>query len=161
MSPAALSLRVALGSLHHRFPLAGPGISSYADDPAGAGASLKPCLDRAMKIVPAEQQRETPTYLGATAGMRLLRYRHCPAGTARPARRSCSRGWRWATRAGARGCCPAGPWPRAEHPCLRCRGAPGEPLAVPRGQPGPLRPQPGSSPRGDEPLCQCSSRARF
>ncbi|NWI92932.1 ENTP8 diphosphohydrolase, partial [Pitta sordida] len=51
----------------------GPGISSYADDPAGAGASLKPCLDKAMKIVPAEQQRETPTYLGATAGMRLLR----------------------------------------------------------------------------------------
>ncbi|XP_064249560.1 ectonucleoside triphosphate diphosphohydrolase 8-like isoform X2 [Passer domesticus] len=53
--------------------VSGPGISSYADDPAGAGASLKPCLDRAMKIVPAEQQRETPTYLGATAGMRLLR----------------------------------------------------------------------------------------
>lgn len=53
--------------------VSGPGISSYADDPAGAGDSLKPCLDRAMKIVPAEQQRETPTYLGATAGMRLLR----------------------------------------------------------------------------------------
>ncbi|XP_050836878.1 ectonucleoside triphosphate diphosphohydrolase 8-like isoform X2 [Serinus canaria] len=53
--------------------VSGPGISSYADDPAGAGASLKPCLDRAMKIIPAEQQRETPTYLGATAGMRLLR----------------------------------------------------------------------------------------
>ncbi|NXE14632.1 ENTP8 diphosphohydrolase, partial [Lophotis ruficrista] len=51
----------------------GPGISSYADDPAGAGASLKPCLDKAMEIIPAEQQRETPTYLGATAGMRLLR----------------------------------------------------------------------------------------
>ncbi|NXT26292.1 ENTP8 diphosphohydrolase, partial [Syrrhaptes paradoxus] len=54
-------------------PLAGPGISSYADDPAGAGASLKPCLDKAMTIVPAQQQWETPTYLGATAGMRLLR----------------------------------------------------------------------------------------
>ncbi|XP_066188674.1 ectonucleoside triphosphate diphosphohydrolase 8-like [Sylvia atricapilla] len=53
--------------------VSGPGISSYADDPAGAGASLKPCLDRAMKTVPAEQQRHTPTYLGATAGMRLLR----------------------------------------------------------------------------------------
>ncbi|NXB79577.1 ENTP8 diphosphohydrolase, partial [Donacobius atricapilla] len=53
--------------------VSGPGISSYADDPAGAGASLKPCLDKAMKIVPAEQQRDTPTYLGATAGMRLLR----------------------------------------------------------------------------------------
>ncbi|KFM10335.1 Ectonucleoside triphosphate diphosphohydrolase 8, partial [Aptenodytes forsteri] len=53
--------------------VSGPGISSYADDPAGAGTSLKPCLDKAMEIVPAEQQRETPTYLGATAGMRLLR----------------------------------------------------------------------------------------
>ncbi|NXU46820.1 ENTP8 diphosphohydrolase, partial [Drymodes brunneopygia] len=53
--------------------VSGPGISSYADDPAGAGASLKPCLDRAMQIIPAEQQRDTPTYLGATAGMRLLR----------------------------------------------------------------------------------------
>ncbi|NXO49529.1 ENTP8 diphosphohydrolase, partial [Aramus guarauna] len=61
--------------------VSGPGISSYADDPAGAGASLKPCLDKAMKIVPAEQQRQTPTYLGATAGMRLLRYRHCPEPT--------------------------------------------------------------------------------
>lgn len=30
-----------------------------------------------MKIIPAEQQRETPAYLGATAGMRLLRYWHC------------------------------------------------------------------------------------
>uniref|UniRef100_A0A669Q3Z4 Ectonucleoside triphosphate diphosphohydrolase 8 n=1 Tax=Phasianus colchicus TaxID=9054 RepID=A0A669Q3Z4_PHACC len=51
----------------------GSGISSYADDPAGAGASLKPCLAKAMTIIPAEQQRQTPTYLGATAGMRLLR----------------------------------------------------------------------------------------
>ncbi|XP_064324757.1 ectonucleoside triphosphate diphosphohydrolase 8 [Phalacrocorax carbo] len=53
--------------------VSGPGISSYADNPAGAGASLKTCLDKAMKIIPAKQQRETPTYLGATAGMRLLR----------------------------------------------------------------------------------------
>ncbi|XP_074464659.1 ectonucleoside triphosphate diphosphohydrolase 8 [Larus michahellis] len=53
--------------------VSGPGISSYADNPAKAGASLKPCLETAMQIVPAEQQRETPTYLGATAGMRLLR----------------------------------------------------------------------------------------
>ncbi|XP_010562951.1 PREDICTED: ectonucleoside triphosphate diphosphohydrolase 8-like [Haliaeetus leucocephalus] len=53
--------------------VSGPGISSYADNATGAGASLKPCLDKAMTIIPAEQQRETPTYLGATAGMRLLR----------------------------------------------------------------------------------------
>ncbi|XP_052537284.1 ectonucleoside triphosphate diphosphohydrolase 8 [Tympanuchus pallidicinctus] len=51
----------------------GSGISSYADDPTGAGASLKPCLDKAMAVIPAEQQWQTPTYLGATAGMRLLR----------------------------------------------------------------------------------------
>ncbi|XP_061867607.1 ectonucleoside triphosphate diphosphohydrolase 8 [Colius striatus] len=53
--------------------VAGPGISSYADNPAGAGASLKPCLDKALELIPAEQQRDTPVYLGATAGMRLLR----------------------------------------------------------------------------------------
>lgn len=53
--------------------VSGPGISSYADNATGAGASLKPCLDKAMEIIPVEQQRETPTYLGATAGMRLLR----------------------------------------------------------------------------------------
>ncbi|XP_043386744.1 ectonucleoside triphosphate diphosphohydrolase 8 isoform X3 [Chelonia mydas] len=51
----------------------GPGISSYAENPANAGASLRACLDKAMTIIPVEQQRETPTYLGATAGMRLLR----------------------------------------------------------------------------------------
>lgn len=60
-----------------RCSVAGSGISSYADNPAGAGASLKPCLAKAMTVIPAEQQGETPTYLGATAGMRLLRYGHC------------------------------------------------------------------------------------
>ena len=102
-------------------PLAGPGISSYADDPAGAGASLKPCLDKAMKIVPAEQQRETPTYLGATAGMRLLRYWHCPEPRTSdrfPTRRFCivagAGGWDRGLGAqgagGMGGCCPGRPW---------------------------------------------------
>ncbi|XP_069465889.1 ectonucleoside triphosphate diphosphohydrolase 8-like [Ambystoma mexicanum] len=49
------------------------GISSYADDPAKAGESLKDCLDKAMEIIPSNQQKETPILLGATAGMRLLR----------------------------------------------------------------------------------------
>ncbi|XP_006022742.1 ectonucleoside triphosphate diphosphohydrolase 8-like isoform X1 [Alligator sinensis] len=53
--------------------VAGPGISSYINNPSKAGASLKVCLDKAMTVIPANQQRETPTYLGATAGMRLLR----------------------------------------------------------------------------------------
>ncbi|NXB79584.1 ENTP8 diphosphohydrolase, partial [Donacobius atricapilla] len=103
--------------------VSGPGISSYADDPAGAGASLKPCLDKAMKIVPAEQQRDTPTYLGATAGMRLLRYRHGQVGASCPSRRSCATpepGWHRGTRPGPQGCCPGGPWGWAQlqpNPC--------------------------------------------
>ena len=48
-------------------------ISSFADDPSGAGRELKPCLDKAKDAVPKPQQSATPIFLGATAGMRLLR----------------------------------------------------------------------------------------
>eukprot|EP00079_Xenopus_tropicalis_P029671 XP_012825267.1 PREDICTED: ectonucleoside triphosphate diphosphohydrolase 8 [Xenopus tropicalis] len=51
----------------------GPGISSYADTPSGAAASLQPCMDQVLSVIPAAQQRQTPVLLGATAGMRLLR----------------------------------------------------------------------------------------
>ncbi|NWQ96369.1 ENTP8 diphosphohydrolase, partial [Burhinus bistriatus] len=51
----------------------GQGISSYANDPPKAGDSLRECLDKALKVVPAAKQRDVPAYLGATAGMRLLR----------------------------------------------------------------------------------------
>lgn len=51
----------------------GDGISSYAKNPSGAGDSLKECLDAAMSTVPARQYSNTPVYLGATAGMRLLK----------------------------------------------------------------------------------------
>ncbi|XP_078717426.1 ectonucleoside triphosphate diphosphohydrolase 8-like [Lampetra fluviatilis] len=50
----------------------GPGISSYARDPAGAGRSLGPCLSAVAARVPAERRAESPVFLGATAGMRLL-----------------------------------------------------------------------------------------
>ncbi|KAL4646525.1 ectonucleoside triphosphate diphosphohydrolase 8 isoform X1 [Arapaima gigas] len=50
----------------------GPGISGYAQDPPGAGQSLKKCLDVAKGAVPPGQWGETPVALGATAGMRLL-----------------------------------------------------------------------------------------
>ncbi|XP_010017207.1 PREDICTED: LOW QUALITY PROTEIN: ectonucleoside triphosphate diphosphohydrolase 8-like, partial [Nestor notabilis] len=94
---------------------AGPGISSYADDPTGAGASLKPCLDKAMEIIPAEQQRETPTYLGATAGMRLLRYSTAQSQHLHPSHHvllhwSLGRGWsQWVT-PGAGQCSLTGSW---------------------------------------------------
>ncbi|NXF13707.1 ENTP8 diphosphohydrolase, partial [Smithornis capensis] len=51
----------------------GQGISSYANDPPKAGDSLRECLDKALKAIPAAKQRDVPAYLGATAGMRLLR----------------------------------------------------------------------------------------
>lgn len=57
------------------------GISSFTKDPPQAGDSLRECLDEAMKVIPAERRREAPTYLGATAGMRLLRLENETAAT--------------------------------------------------------------------------------
>lgn len=51
----------------------GDGISSYVQNPPAAGESLKKCLDVAKAAVPEGQRKTTPVYLGATAGMRLLR----------------------------------------------------------------------------------------
>lgn len=59
--------------------LAGPGISGYSHAPEKAGPSLEQCLQQAKEVIPSAQHKETPVYLGATAGMRLLRYcRACP-----------------------------------------------------------------------------------
>ncbi|XP_009004383.3 ectonucleoside triphosphate diphosphohydrolase 8 isoform X2 [Callithrix jacchus] len=54
----------------------GPGISSYASDPAQAGESLQGCLEEALVLIPEAQHQKTPTFLGATAGMRLLRQKN-------------------------------------------------------------------------------------
>uniref|UniRef100_UPI00358F5C92 ectonucleoside triphosphate diphosphohydrolase 2-like isoform X2 n=1 Tax=Myxine glutinosa TaxID=7769 RepID=UPI00358F5C92 len=50
----------------------GPGISSYEDDPLDAGASLKECLKKAEHTIDSRKHKDTPLFLGATAGMRLL-----------------------------------------------------------------------------------------
>lgn len=52
----------------------GPGISSYASAPKKAGESLGACMQEAKQWVPERRHHETPLYLGATAGMRLLKY---------------------------------------------------------------------------------------
>ncbi|KFO87570.1 Ectonucleoside triphosphate diphosphohydrolase 8, partial [Buceros rhinoceros silvestris] len=57
----------------------GQGISSYTHDPPKAGDALRECLDKALKVVPAAKQRDVPAYLGATAGMRLLREQNSSA----------------------------------------------------------------------------------
>ncbi|XP_038046366.1 ectonucleoside triphosphate diphosphohydrolase 8-like [Patiria miniata] len=48
------------------------GISSYADNPTELQPGLKKCLDSATDVVPAISVEDTPVYLAATAGMRLL-----------------------------------------------------------------------------------------
>jgi len=49
-----------------------PGISSYAKDPGAASESLRPLLEFAGHHVPRRKHQETPLYILATAGMRLL-----------------------------------------------------------------------------------------
>ncbi|XP_075889616.1 ectonucleoside triphosphate diphosphohydrolase 1 isoform X2 [Nelusetta ayraudi] len=56
----------------HVCQVKGPGISSYALAPKNAGESLALCMQEAKYWVPGKRHRETPLYLGATAGMRLL-----------------------------------------------------------------------------------------
>lgn len=55
------------------FLFTGPGISSYSSNPPAAGRSLEHCLNQALRDVPKEKHAGTPLYLGATAGMRLLK----------------------------------------------------------------------------------------
>ncbi|KAH7104452.1 nucleoside phosphatase family-domain-containing protein [Auriculariales sp. MPI-PUGE-AT-0066] len=49
-----------------------PGISTYANNPEGVVEHLRPLLQRANDIVIPSLQPETPLFLLATAGMRLL-----------------------------------------------------------------------------------------
>ncbi|KAI0780527.1 nucleoside phosphatase family-domain-containing protein [Trametes elegans] len=49
-----------------------PGLSSFADDVEGIGAYLRPLLEHARTHIPPSLQPETPLFLLATAGMRLL-----------------------------------------------------------------------------------------
>ncbi|XP_008540207.2 ectonucleoside triphosphate diphosphohydrolase 1 isoform X3 [Equus przewalskii] len=56
----------------------GPGISKYAQKVNDIELYLAECMERAREVVPQSQHQETPVYLGATAGMRLLRIENEP-----------------------------------------------------------------------------------
>ncbi|KAM3859457.1 ectonucleoside triphosphate diphosphohydrolase 1 [Diretmus argenteus] len=56
----------------HSCKVKGAGISSYESTPWLAGEALKECMQEAERQVPRNRHQETPLYLGATAGMRLL-----------------------------------------------------------------------------------------
>ncbi|ELU13735.1 hypothetical protein CAPTEDRAFT_169216 [Capitella teleta] len=49
-----------------------PGIATFADRPSEASAYIRPLLEYAAQHVPREKHRETPLYIMATAGMRLI-----------------------------------------------------------------------------------------
>ncbi|KAG7492525.1 hypothetical protein MATL_G00014900 [Megalops atlanticus] len=57
----------------HACNVKGKGISSYAWNISYAGMSLRECMEEAKEKIPVWRHPETPVYLGATAGMRLLR----------------------------------------------------------------------------------------
>ncbi|VEL12194.1 unnamed protein product [Protopolystoma xenopodis] len=49
-----------------------PGLSSFGNNLSGIAKYLSPLLDLAVKNIPQEKHKETPIYILATAGMRLL-----------------------------------------------------------------------------------------
>ncbi|NXX84592.1 ENTP3 diphosphohydrolase, partial [Urocolius indicus] len=51
----------------------GPGISSYESNPGALGKSFDDCLNKVKERIPVHLHKNTSVYLGATAGMRLLR----------------------------------------------------------------------------------------
>jgi hypothetical protein len=61
--PADLSLKIK------------PGLSSFADNPAAAGASLTQLVQFAQDNVPASMRADTPLFLMATAGLRRVEER--------------------------------------------------------------------------------------
>lgn len=50
-----------------------PGLSSYRDHPQAAVDAFRPLISFASKNIPREKHHETPLYVLATAGMRMLR----------------------------------------------------------------------------------------
>ncbi|GFN75651.1 ectonucleoside triphosphate diphosphohydrolase 1 [Plakobranchus ocellatus] len=60
----------------------GEGIASFENNPSEAGASLIDCLKKAETLIPNSKYSDTPVYLGATAGMRLLKLRNPAAAEA-------------------------------------------------------------------------------
>ncbi|CAG5125282.1 unnamed protein product, partial [Candidula unifasciata] len=51
----------------------GDGLADFAENPQEAGKSLTVCVDAAKSAIPNSKHASTPVYLGATAGMRLLK----------------------------------------------------------------------------------------
>uniref|UniRef100_A0A4W3JMB7 Ectonucleoside triphosphate diphosphohydrolase 2 n=1 Tax=Callorhinchus milii TaxID=7868 RepID=A0A4W3JMB7_CALMI len=70
--PSSRENNTGIVSQHSSCRVKGSGISGYANNPGNAGRSLKTCLEQALHDIPESSHKQTPLYLGATAGMRLL-----------------------------------------------------------------------------------------
>ncbi|XP_076152428.1 ectonucleoside triphosphate diphosphohydrolase 1 isoform X1 [Alosa pseudoharengus] len=70
--PAEKENNTGMVRQRHYCPVKGKGISSYAHNSSGAGLSLMHCIEEAKRKIDPAKHKETPVYLGATAGMRLL-----------------------------------------------------------------------------------------
>ncbi|XP_061087650.1 ectonucleoside triphosphate diphosphohydrolase 1 [Conger conger] len=71
--PAEKENNTGMVQQKHVCSVKGKGISSYSASVEKAGISLRECMEEAKEQIPAWRHQETPVYLGATAGMRLLR----------------------------------------------------------------------------------------
>ncbi|KAM8966589.1 ectonucleoside triphosphate diphosphohydrolase 3 [Pelodytes ibericus] len=71
--PAEKENNTGVVSQTYKCNVNGQGISSYANDPDKAARNIDGCINKVKDIIPVSQQNSTPAYLGATAGMRLLR----------------------------------------------------------------------------------------
>jgi len=49
-----------------------PGLSTYDKNTTNSAEYLRPLLEFAANIIPAHKHKETPLYIMATAGMRLI-----------------------------------------------------------------------------------------
>ncbi|XP_063308351.1 ectonucleoside triphosphate diphosphohydrolase 3 [Pelobates fuscus] len=74
--PAEKENNTGVVSQTYKCNVNGQGISSYTNDPAKAALNIDGCMKKVREIIPANQQNSTPAYLGATAGMRLLRLKN-------------------------------------------------------------------------------------
>ncbi|XP_053570244.1 ectonucleoside triphosphate diphosphohydrolase 3 [Bombina bombina] len=74
--PAEKENNTGVVSQTYKCNVNGKGISSYDNEPDKACESINECMMKVKEKIPLNQHNSTPVYLGATAGMRLLRLKN-------------------------------------------------------------------------------------
>ncbi|KAL7976752.1 hypothetical protein Chor_008701 [Crotalus horridus] len=71
--PAEKENNTGVVSQTFRCNVKGPGISSYGSNPQEIAMPINDCMNKVKEKIPFHLHKSIPVYLGATAGMRLLR----------------------------------------------------------------------------------------